>query len=127
VIPLRVPGTDAIPERYAYILEGPGERVLYAPSVGSWENWPLDFVEVLRRVNRAFVDGTHFDRTGTDHPPMTELMELLEDAPLPERQKIRFIHLAHDNPALEEGSEAAARLAGSGMGIARAGERVSLY
>jgi pyrroloquinoline quinone biosynthesis protein B len=127
VIPVRVPGTERLPERFAYIIEGPGERVLYAPSVGSWETWPLDFVGVLRRVNRALVDGTHFDREDGDHPSMKSLIALLDTEPEAERAKIHFIHLAHDNPALVEGSEAAAIVFEAGMHIARPGDRLSLY
>ncbi len=60
------------------------------------------------------------------HPFIAETMTRLAPLPAAERGKVRFIHLNHTNPALDENGEAAGRIRAAGFRVTIEGERVPL-
>ena len=46
--------------------------------------------------------------------------------PLKERQKVRFIHFNHTNPALDPGSKARLKIEKNAFRVAKEGERIEL-
>jgi pyrroloquinoline quinone biosynthesis protein B len=135
VFALAVPHRDEYSETVGYVIEGPGRRVLYLPDIDKFERWGQSIEEVLKRVDRAYVDGTFYDAAelpGRDmseipHPFMVETMEQLGSLPANERSKIHFIHLNHTNPVLDLGSDAAHDVARQGFFVARTGDIFELF
>ena len=60
------------------------------------------------------------------HPFIVESLRRFAPLPEKEREKVRFIHLNHTNPALDRRSAAASAVIDAGHDIARLGERVGL-
>lgn len=134
VIPLRVPHRDEYSETVGYEIIGPEKRALFIPDIDKWDRWDTPLLEVLKRVDLAFVDATFFDSaeigyrdmSEIPHPFVVESMALLEGLPGKERGKVHFIHLNHTNPLLDPESESSRRVIASGFRIARTGDRFQL-
>ena len=134
VTPLAVPHRDEYSETVGYIVTGPARSILWLPDIDKWERWSIPLEDMLAQVDRAYLDGTFFDGDelpGRDmaeipHPFIVESLRRLDDAPLALREKVRFIHLNHSNPALQPGSEAAGHVRAAGMGVAAQGEVYTL-
>ena len=60
------------------------------------------------------------------HPLISETMKRLAPLPAPERQKVRFIHLNHTNPALDPHSATSRAIRDGGFRLAAEGEKVEL-
>jgi pyrroloquinoline quinone biosynthesis protein B len=134
VRPLPVPHRDEYSETVGFIIDGPESSVLFIPDIDKWERWNRPLESVLARVDRAYVDGTFFssgelgDRAMSEipHPFIEETLARIGPLAAPERAKVRFIHLNHTNPALDDASEATARIQAAGAGVAVEGERFEL-
>jgi pyrroloquinoline quinone biosynthesis protein B len=132
--PFLVPHRDEYSETIGLWIEGPRRRVLYIPDIDKWERWDLPLEESLAEADVALLDGTFFDEgelPGRDmseipHPFIVETMERLSSLPRSEREKVRFTHLNHTNPALASGSAARETLESAGFRVARQGERIPL-
>ena len=82
----------------------------------------------------AYVDGTFLengeipgrDMSSIPHPFIAESIRQFSSLEKSERDKIRFIHLNHTNPALQLDSEAAGRIKKAGMHVAEQGEVLNL-
>lgn len=134
VTPVRVPHRDEYSETVAFFIQGPQHRVLFLPDIDKWEKWNRDLLELIREVDRAYVDGSFFAdgeipgraMSEIPHPFIEETLSLVAELPAEERAKVRFIHLNHTNPALDLESEAAAQVRAAGCGLAIEGERYGL-
>jgi pyrroloquinoline quinone biosynthesis protein B len=132
--PFLVPHRDEYSETIGLWIEGPRRRVLYIPDIDKWERWDLPLEESLADADVALLDGTFFDEgelPGRDmseipHPFIVETMERLSSLPREQREKVRFTHLNHTNPALAPGSAAREALESAGFRVARQGERIPL-
>ena len=60
------------------------------------------------------------------HPFIIESIRRFAVLPDQQREKIRFIHLNHTNPALQRGSAARKQVNRAGMAVARQGEKFPL-
>jgi len=131
---LLVPHRDEYSETYAYVVRGPERALVYLPDIDKWERWEQSIEAVIADVDVALLDGTfHADgeipgRAMADipHPFLAESIARFAALPESERQKIRFTHLNHTNPASNPRSAAAAAVRAAGMAIAADGERHGL-
>lgn len=137
VTPLLVPHRQEYSEVVGFRIEGPSASALFIPDVDSWEEWEAAGVRIedeIAKVDVAYLDGTFFangeipgrDMSGFPHPFITHSMRRFAPLPASEREKIRFIHLNHTNPAQDPRGTAAGRVRGAGMRIARPLERFGL-
>lgn len=137
VTPLQVPHRQEYSEVVGFRIEGPSKAVLFIPDIDSWdaldamgasiENW-------ISTVDVAYLDATFYadgeipgrDMSGFPHPFIADSMARFESLPDSERQKIRFIHLNHTNPALNRSSAARRQIEALGFAVARELETVGL-
>ncbi len=137
VVPFVVPHRQEYSEVVGYRIEGPTRSVLFLPDIDSWHEWEaqgVDLEQVLGSVDVAYVDATFYsdgevggrDMSGFPHPFISHTMQRLADAPRPLRERVRFIHLNHTNPAQRPDSEARRTLEAAGFRVASEGEIVSL-
>lgn len=137
VTPILVPHRDEYSETVGFIIAGPARRVLFIPDIDAWtaaDAAGLVIEDLIRSVDRAYLDGTFFangeipgrDMTGFPHPFITRTLERFRDQPIEFRKKIRFIHLNHTNPALDPASEARRIIEAAGAAVAEEGETFEL-
>lgn len=134
VTPLLVPHRSEFSETVGFRIEGPKRAVLYLPDIDRWEDWATRIEDVLKTVDRAYLDGTFYDETelpGRDirkvlHPFITASLRRFGPLPAAERGKVHFLHLNHTNPALDSDSEAARAIRRAGCHIAEQGGRFEL-
>jgi len=135
--PLRVPHRQEYSEVVGYRITGPERSVLFIPDIDSWRE--LDELgtrieTVISQVDVAYLDGTFYDdgeipgrdMSGYPHPFIAHTMDRLAPLPREERQKVRFVHLNHTNPALVPGSDARKTVEKRGFRVAEEMERVDL-
>jgi pyrroloquinoline quinone biosynthesis protein B len=135
--PFLVPHRQEYSEVVGFRIQGPDRAVLFLPDIDSWEEWDrwgVRLEDVLAAVDVAYLDATFYadgeipgrDMTGFPHPFITHTMRRLADLPASERAKVRFIHLNHTNPALQEDSEARREIERNGFRVAEEEERLEL-
>jgi pyrroloquinoline quinone biosynthesis protein B len=133
ITPFPVPHRDEYSETVGFIIAGPQRRTLFLPDIDSWvelDAWGTSIEEVIAGVDAAYLDATFFDKnelpgrnmSAVPHPTITESMERFGGLRESERQKIRFIHLNHTNPALDRTGEARRAIEDGGFGVAEEGE-----
>jgi len=134
VTPVEVPHRDEYSETVGFHVAGPERELLYLPDIDKWEKWETPIEDWIRRVDVAMLDGTFFDGDelpGRDmsqipHPFIVESIERFAPLEPTERDKVRFIHLNHTNPALDGASPASKRIQDAGHHVAREGETIPL-
>ena len=111
VKPYQVPHRDEFSETVAFEIKSSNKSVLFLPDIDSWEEWSSEYGHNLQErvsaVDLAFLDATFFDDNelpGRDmskipHPRMVETMEIFDNLPESQKDKVYFIHLNHTNPA----------------------------
>lgn len=128
--PLTVPHRGEYSETIGFLIEGPSRSVLYLPDIDRWEDWNSSIEQVVRKVDRAYVDGTFFsgdelpgrDMSKIPHPTIKHSIQRFSTLPQSERNKIHFLHLNHTNPALQKNSDAYRQIIDAGHHVARQGE-----
>ncbi|MCH8147110.1 MAG: MBL fold metallo-hydrolase [Planctomycetes bacterium] len=134
VRPFSVPHRAEFSETVGFQVDGPSRSVIYISDIDGWDRWDTRIEEVISAADVAYLDGTFFDdnevpgRNMADipHPTMTATLKRLSQLSVPDRRKVRFIHLNHTNPALDPNSEAAKTVTENGCCIAQFGERFEL-
>lgn len=137
VTPIPVPHRHEFSETVGFVIHGPGRTVLYIPDIDAWEQLDAQGVRIedlIGECDVAYLDGTFFqnyevhgrDMTGFPHPFIAHSIERFSALPEAEREKIRFIHLNHTNPAQFPDSEARRTIEHAGMHVAEPLERVEL-
>lgn len=134
VTPFLVPHRDEYTETVGFRIAGPQCSAVFIPDIDKWEKWDRRIEEVIAGVDVAYVDGTFYadgevpgrNMAEIPHPFIVETMQRLASLPAAEKNKVRFIHLNHTNPALRPESPAARAIEQSGFRIAIEGERVAL-
>jgi len=127
VTPLLVPHRDEYSETVGYIIKGPNKTALFLPDIDKWEKWNLDIIEMIKKVDYAFLDATFFDGKEINnrdiseipHPFIIESMEKFRWLSSEDKGKIIFIHFNHTNPVLDKESEATKTILNKGFRIAR--------
>ena len=134
VTPILVPHRDEFSETVGFQVQGPRRQVLFIPDIDKWERWDRQIEKMVVQSDRAYLDGTFFttdelpgrDISEIPHPFIIESIRRFAVLPDGQREKIRFIHLNHTNPALQRGSAARKQVNRAGMAGARQGEKFPL-
>jgi pyrroloquinoline quinone biosynthesis protein B len=134
VTPLLVPHRDEYSEAVGFRIDGPRRSALYVPDIDKWDRWERRIEDLVAEVDVAWLDGTFYDETevpGRDmaripHPFITESMQRFATLPAAQRNKIRFIHLNHTNPALDPDTAARRVIEAAGFHLADEMERFDL-
>ena len=134
VTPLLVPHRDEFSETVGFVVKGPSRSVLFLPDIDKWEKWKTPVEQILSKVDVAYLDGSFFtngeipgrDMSLIPHPFIEESLARFAKLPKPVRDRVRFIHLNHTNPALRAESAAARTIRSSGSHVAQQGERQEL-
>jgi pyrroloquinoline quinone biosynthesis protein B len=134
VTAIRVPHRDEDSDTVAFLVRGPGRKVLWLPDIDKWEKWDRRLVDLLSDPTlTAFVDGTFLaadeipGRTLADipHPLVPETLALLAAAPAA-RGRVFFVHLNHTNALLWD-ADARRAVEAAGFGVARPGQVLPLF
>ena len=136
VTPFLVPHRQEFSEVVGFRIDGPSHAAVFIPDIDSWTEWDdtgTHIEDVLASVDVAWLDATFYangeipgrDMSGFPHPFITTSMDRFAALPDSERNKVRFIHLNHTNPALWPGSELDTIRAG-GFHVAEEGEKYGL-
>jgi len=137
VTPYQVPHRDEFSETVGFEITGGDKAVLFLPDIDSWDEWEKygQTIEArLAAVDYAFLDATFYDDNelpGRDmsaipHPRLKGSMDRFDDLATSERDKVRFIHLNHTNPARFEDSAISKEIARRGYKLAKEGESYCL-
>lgn len=134
VSPFLVPHRDEFSETVGYRIQGPNRTILFIPDIDKWNKWDRSLEEEVAKVDLALVDGTFFangelpgrDMSEIPHPFVAETMDIFDNLPLTERNKVVFIHFNHTNPLLQQNSEAYQSVIKKGYGIASEGQIIPL-
>ncbi|MHC4773850.1 MAG: MBL fold metallo-hydrolase, partial [Planctomycetota bacterium] len=132
--PILVPHRDEYSETVGFRTDGPHRSVLYVSDIDKWDRWERRIEDLMVEVDGAWLDGTFYDdaelpgraMAEIPHPFITESMQRFEPLPLSEKEKVRFIHLNHTNPALDPQSAARRAIEAAGFHVAEAGQRFGL-
>lgn len=127
ITPLLVPHRDEYSETVGFIIKGPNKTALFLPDIDKWEKWDHDIIEIVKKVDYAFIDATFYDGEEVNnrdiseipHPFIIESMEKFRWLSTEDKSKIFFIHFNHTNPVLDENSEATKTVLKKGFNIAR--------
>lgn len=147
VMPFKVPHRDEYSETVGFLIKGPNKSAFFLPDIDSWEAWEtqaeqpfssrserLNILDMVNRVDYAFLDGTFFDDyelPGRDmskipHPRVKHTMNIFESQPEEIRDRIYFIHLNHTNPIRFQSTLEYRDVIESGFNVARRGQRFCL-
>jgi pyrroloquinoline quinone biosynthesis protein B len=138
VKPYQVPHRDEFSETVAFEVKSPKKSVLFLPDIDSWAEWKSEYGHSLQErvaaVDLAFLDATFFDNNelpGRDmseipHPRIVETMEVFDNLPESEKNKVYFIHLNHTNPARFFSSSAYKDISERGYKIANSNDSFCL-
>ena len=129
VIPILVPHRDEFSETVGYYIKGRKKTALFLPDIDKWGKWNKSLVEVLKKVDYAFIDATFYDNKEINnrdiseipHPFVIETMSLLKDLSISERKKVYLIHMNHTNPLLDSSSKEYKKVINFGFNIANIG------
>jgi pyrroloquinoline quinone biosynthesis protein B len=137
ITPFLVPHRQEYSEVIGLHIEGPNRSALYISDIDKWEDCDEQGTRIeilIAKVDVAYLDGTFYangeipgrDMSTFPHPFIAESMGRFRTLPAKEREKIRFIHLNHTNPALDAGSEVRKTIEAEGFRVAEEKERVIL-
>jgi pyrroloquinoline quinone biosynthesis protein B len=137
IAPFHVPHRQEYSEVVGFRIQGPRRAILFLPDIDRWEDLDALGVRIeglIQDVDVAYLDATFYsdgeipgrDMSGFPHPFITRSMERFAALPAPERDKIRFIHLNHTNPALDARNDARRAIESRGFHVAEEMERQDL-
>ncbi len=134
VTPLLVPHRDEFSETAGYLIQGPMYSALFIPDIDKWELWHTSIVEMIEKVDYAFLDGSFFDgdelpnvdMSKIPHPFIVESMSLFNSLSAEDKAKVHFMHFNHTNPLLDKGSTEYQHVIESGFKIAYGSQVVRL-
>ncbi len=133
VTPIQVPHRDEFSETSAFLIKGPNKTALYLPDIDKWSKWSISLIEILENVDYAFIDASFYtnDEINRDideipHPLVIETMNLLDELPSYQKDKVHFIHMNHTNQMLDPNSDITRNVLNKGFNIARLGQKFYL-
>lgn len=133
VTAIRVPHRDEDSDTVAFLVRGPGRKLLWLPDIDKWEKWSRRLDHLLADpMLVAFVDGTFFSAdeipgraiSEIPHPLVPETLARLSALP-DVRGRVFFVHLNHTNRLLWD-EAAVSDLERKGFAVAREGQRIEL-
>ena len=133
IIPIQVPHRDEFSETSAFLIKGPNKTALFLPDIDKWSKWSISLIEILENVDYAFIDASFYtnDEINRDideipHPLVIETMNLLDELPSYQKDKVHFIHMNHTNQMLDPNSDITRNVLNKGFNIARLGQKFYL-
>ena len=134
VTPFEVPHRREYAETVGFRMDGPGKSAIFIPDINGWDVFDEAGTRIetlIESVDFAFLDATFYgdelpDISQFPHPKILGQMDRFDALPESERQKIRFIHLNHSNPALLPDSKESAHIRERGYRVAAEGETYCL-
>ena len=134
VLPFQVPHRDEFSETVGYQINGAEKSALFIPDIDKWEKWETSIIDVIQKVDYAFIDATFYSGkeiqarniSEIPHPFVIESIELFGKLSPTEKAKIHFIHMNHTNPLLKPKSFESKKVEALGFNIARTGDRFTL-
>ena len=139
VTAFKVPHRDEFSDTVGFKIVSPNKSVVYLPDIDKWSKWSRSIEDVIRSVDVAYLDGSFFangelpgrDMSQIPHPFVEESIARFSALSAADRNKIRFIHLNHTNPAINNHGDpklnaAARQVEQAGMRLAKQGEVVDL-
>ncbi len=104
------------------------------PNMDKWRRWEKPIIELIKKVDYSFIEGTFFDPEELNNRPMSEVPHpfvlesilLFERLSNWERTTIYFNHFNYANPFLDEQSNESRQGEDAGYQIARFGMRFKL-
>jgi pyrroloquinoline quinone biosynthesis protein B len=131
VKPFLVPHRDEFSETVGYEIMINDKSLIFIPDIDKWEKWDKNIVELIKKVDYAFLDATFYkngelkrDMSEIPHPFVKESMELFSSLSNTDKQKVHFIHFNHTNPLLIEGSTAQKEVFKKGFNLAKEGQMI---
>jgi len=134
VSPIVVPHRDEYSETVGYSIKTGNKSMLFIPDIDKWQKWEKDIKQMVKQYDHLFLDGTFYkdgelpgrNMSEVPHPFVQETIELFQDLPATEKQKIFFIHFNHTNPLIDKSSTAYKEVKSKGFNVAVEGLKVSL-
>ena len=131
VTPFLVPHRDEFSETVGYEIMINKKALIFIPDIDKWEKWDKNIVELIKKVDYAFLDATFYkngelkrDMSEIPHPFVEESMDLFSELSDADKQKVYFIHFNHTNPLLIEESSAQKEVFEKGFNLAIEGQRI---
>ena len=134
--PIKIPHRAELSDMHAFLIQGPKKNLLFLPDHDSWDE-TLTHVKknTIRewfkseKIDIALIDGTFWSSTelvGRDiskipHPTVVESLDLLGHKS-ESSFDLKFIHLNHTNPLLDDKSVELKKVNTMGWDIAKEGE-----
>jgi len=133
VTPIQVPHRDEFSETSAFLIKGPNKTALFLPDIDKWSKWSISLIEILENVDYAFIDASFYTNDEINrnideipHPLVIETMDLLDELPSYQKDKVHFIHMNHTNQMLDPNSDITRNVLNKGFNIARLGQKFYL-
>ena len=132
--PFIVPHRDEYSETVGYRIMGENSSLVFIPDIDKWDKWHQSIFQLVLNTDIALLDGTFYsqdeipnrDMSEIPHPFIIESMDALFDLSTTNRNKIRFIHLNHSNPAMKKNSPAYNLIRSKRFNVASEGDRFNL-
>lgn len=108
ITPFTVPHRDEYSETAGFFIFSKNKKYVFIPDIDKWSKFEKNIIEVVKKVDVAFLDAT-FCNAGelpnrnmaeVPHPFVVETMTLFENENIDLKNKIHFIHFNHTNPIL---------------------------
>ena len=134
ITPFLVPHRDEFSETVGFKIKGPNKSILFIPDIDKWGKWNKSLLTEIKKVDLALVDGTFYDAEEVNHrdiseiphPFIVETIELFKSEKKELKSKIKFIHLNHTNPLLNDNSNATKKINEQGFSVAHFKEIITL-
>lgn len=129
VTTFQVPHRDEFSETAGFRIETKNDSYLFIPDIDKWDTWDQSIIEMVKKVDHAFLDAAFLQDGEIPNRPMSEIphpfveetVRLFEDESNQTKNKIVFIHLNHTNPLLFD-EEAKSRIKSKGFRLAEQGK-----
>ena len=134
VTPFLVPHRDEFSETVGYSIKTANRSMLFIPDIDKWQKWNRDIKQLAKQYDYLLLDGTFYkdgelpgrNMNEVPHPFIQESMDLFQALPLPEKQKIFFIHFNHTNPLIDQSSKEYKEVKSKGFNVVAEGLKISL-
>jgi len=134
VTAVRVPHRDEFSETVGFIVAATNKKVLFIPDIDKWEKWNKNILDIIAKVDIAFVDGTFYkdgelpgrNMSEVPHPFVEESIKSFGNLSATDKNKIYFIHFNHTNPLLQQKAEEKQQVIQQGFHVAEEGMTISL-
>ena len=134
VTPFFVPHRDELSETIGYGINAGTRSVLFIPDIDKWQKWNIDITKLVTAYDYVFLDGTFYqdgelpgrNMAEVPHPFVQESMQLFDDLPTSQKQKVYFIHFNHTNPLIDRSSKEYKDVKSKGFNVVVEGLKISL-